>query len=231
MTDPPSWATFAERAVYLSDADALVLADFHVGRDAASNVALPLGERADLTERLHALLGEFAPSVVVFAGDVLHVHGSLPDGAEATVRALVDAVAEAGASLRVARGNHDTMLDSFGVDVDAAVELADGTVVCHGHEEPTADAERLVVGHEHPAIRVEGQRHPCFLYGPGEYESADALVLPAFSRLAAGTLVNGLTPGSSLSPLLRDPDDFHPVVVSDDDPLVFPRLGDLRSHL
>jgi putative SbcD/Mre11-related phosphoesterase len=231
VSDTPAWATFAERAVYLPEADALVLADFHVGRDAVSNVALPLGERADLTERLAALLDEFAPATVVFAGDVLHVHGSVPDGTRQTVRALETAVTEADAELRVARGNHDSMLDSLGVDTEAAVELDDGTVVCHGHEEPSTAAERYVVAHEHPTIRVEGKRHPCFLYGPGEHDGADVLALPAFTRLAAGTLVNGLTPGTSLSPLLRSPNDFRPVVVSDGDPLAFPRLADLRGHL
>ncbi|WP_336037120.1 metallophosphoesterase [Halobacterium yunchengense] len=231
MSDTPSWVAFGERSAYLPEADALVVADLHVGRDAASDVALPLGERDDLLARLRGALGEFAPSTVVVAGDLLHVHGSVPEGAEATVDELRAAVREAGADLRVVRGNHDAMLDAVGVDAEDAVELGDGTAVCHGHEDPPVDADRYVVGHEHPAVEIEGTRHPCFLHGPNQYEGADVLFLPAFTRLASGTLVNGLRRDESLSSMLADPTGFRPVVVSDGEPLAFPALGDLRGLL
>lgn len=231
MSDTPPWAAFGERAVYLSDPDALVLADLHAGRDAASDVALPLGERDDLRERLGSLLAEFGPGTVVFAGDLLHVHGTLPDGVRDTVDDLVAAVEDAGATLEVVVGNHDTMLEAVGLDAPEFVELADGTVVCHGHELPPVDAERYVVGHQHPAVEIEGQRRPCFLYGPDQHEGADVLVLPAFTRLAAGTLVNGLRDGAAVSPLLAAPDAFRPIVVSEGEALGFPALGDLRGLL
>jgi len=34
------------------------------------------------------------------------------------------------------------------------------TVVLHGHETPDDDADRYVVGHDHPTIVIEGQRRP-----------------------------------------------------------------------
>jgi putative SbcD/Mre11-related phosphoesterase len=231
VSDTPSWVAFGERAAYLPAADALVLADLHVGRDAASNVSLPMGERDDIVERLQRVLAEFEPSTVVVAGDLLHVHGSVPAGARETLDAITATVGDAGAALRVARGNHDTMLDAVGVDAEAVVELADGTVVWHGHEDPPVDGERYVVGHEHPAVEIEGTRHPCFLYGPNQHDGSDVLVLPAFTRLAAGTLVNGLTRDDSLTSMLSNPDGFRPVVVSEGETLAFPALGDLRGLL
>ncbi|NIB99016.1 metallophosphoesterase [Halobacterium sp. R2-5] len=231
MSDTPSWLTFGERAAYLPEADALVLADVHVGRDAASQVELPLGERADLLERLDALLAQFEPSTVAVAGDLLHVRGSVPDGVQETVEAIEAAVADAGADLRVVRGNHDTMADAVGVDAEECAELADGTVVWHGHDDPPVDGARYVVGHEHPAVEIEGTRHPCFLYGPRQHEGRDVVVLPAFTRLAAGTLVNGLERNDSLSSMLADPDGFRPVVVSEGETLAFPALGELRGLL
>ncbi|MFB6269591.1 MAG: metallophosphoesterase [Halobacterium sp.] len=231
MSDTPSWVEFGERAVYLPAADAVVLADLHVGRDAASNVALPLGERDDIVDRLASLLAAFDPETVVVAGDLLHVHGGLPDGTHETVNAIETTVRGAGASLRVARGNHDTMLDAVGVDGEDVVELSDGTAVWHGHDDPPVDADRYVVGHEHPAVEIEGTRHPCFLHGPDQHNGSDVLVLPAFTRLAAGTLVNGLTRDDSLSSMLSDPDGFRPVVVSEGETLAFPALGELRGLL
>ncbi|CQH51809.1 probable phosphoesterase [Halobacterium hubeiense] len=231
MSDTPSWLAFGERAAYLPEADALVLADVHVGRDAASDVALPLGERADLVERLDALLAEFEPATVVVAGDLLHVHGSVPEGVRETVGAIEAAVREADATFRVVRGNHDAMLDAVGIDAEESVVLADGTAIWHGHDDPPVDAERYVVGHEHPAVEIEGARHPCFLYGPRQHDGSDVVVLPAFTRLAPGTLVNGLRRDDSLSSMLSDPSGFRPVVVSDGETLAFPALGEFRGLL
>jgi putative SbcD/Mre11-related phosphoesterase len=231
VTDTPDWVAFARRAAYLPGADALVFADLHVGRDAASDVALPLGEREDLLDRTAALLDRFEPGTVVLAGDLLHVHGDVPAGARETLTDLVDAVTEAGAALHVLRGNHDSMLAAVDLDPADHVELTDGTVVAHGHEEPPRGADRYVVGHQHPAVEIEGQRHPCFLHGPGQFDGSDVLVLPAFTRLAAGTPVNTLADGTAVSPLLADPAGYRPVVVSDGEALGFPALGDLRGLL
>jgi putative SbcD/Mre11-related phosphoesterase len=231
VTQPPDWVEFARRAAYLPAADALVFADVHAGRDAASDVALPLGEREDLLERLRAHLDRFEPARVVVAGDLLHVHGSVPEGVRETVAEVERAVADAGASLDVLRGNHDTLLEAVDVDADDDVELGDGTLVCHGHEAPPEGADCYVVGHQHPAVEIEGQRHPCFLYGPDQYDGADVLVLPAFTRLAAGTPVESLSDGAAVSPLLADPSGYRPVVVSGGEALGFPALADLRGLL
>jgi putative SbcD/Mre11-related phosphoesterase len=231
VSDTPPWAAFGERATYLPAADALVLSDLHVGRDEASDVALPLGERADLEDRLEGHLDEFDPETVVFAGDLLHVHGTLPIGVQQTVGALEAAVRDAGATLHAVEGNHDTMLDAVGLDAEQFVELRDGTVVCHGHEDPPVDAPRYVVGHQHPAVEIEGKRHPCFLYGPNQHAGSDVLVTPAFTRLAAGTPVGSLGDGTAVSPLLANPDGYRPVVVSEGETLAFPALGDLRGLL
>ncbi|MFC7045159.1 metallophosphoesterase [Halobacteriaceae archaeon GCM10025711] len=224
-------AEYADRAVYLPAADALVLADLHVGRDAASNVELPLGERADLTDRLRRLLDRFRPATVVVAGDLLHTFDGVPDGVAETVADVESIVADA-AGLVVTPGNHDAMLDAV-TEADRVAEhrLGDGTVVLHGHEEPTVEADRYVVGHEHPAIVIEGTKRPCYLLGPDAYRGATVLVLPAFSRLARGTVVNGLRGRDVLSPLVADVDAFQPVVLSGDEALTFPALGDLRSLL
>ncbi|WP_135805336.1 metallophosphoesterase [Halorussus marinus] len=227
-------ARYRDRAVYLPDADALVVADVHVGRDAASAVEIPFGERADLTGRLADLLDAFAPGDVVVAGDLLHAFDRIPDGVAETVDGLAAAVADAGADLTVVRGNHDRLLDSFDVAATDAYRVAD-TVICHGHErpDPHADADRYVVGHDHPAIEIEGKRRPCLLYGPGAFRGADVLVLPAFTRLAPGSTVNGMRTGDFMSPLVTDADALRPVVRDDDrgETLEFPPLGEFRRLL
>ncbi|RBI61049.1 metallophosphoesterase [halophilic archaeon] len=229
---PAANAEFRDRAVYLPAADALVLADLHVGRDAVANVELPLGERADLTGRLDALLDRFAPAEVVFAGDVLQAFDHVPDGVEATVTALRRRVADAGADLTVVRGNHDAMLGTV-VDHRDEYRLADDTLVCHGHETPDGTAPRYVVGHDHPAIEIEGRKRPCYLWGPDVYAGSDVLVLPAFTRLAAGVVVNRLSGSDFDSPLVTRANDFRPIVRDEDgdETYRFPPLGEFRRLL
>ncbi|SFB71555.1 putative phosphoesterase [Halobiforma haloterrestris] len=224
-----------ERAAYVPDADALVLADLHLGRAAASNVDAPIDDGTDVRDRLAALLERTEPETVVVAGDLLHSFDRLPHGVDRDVAALESAVDDADADLVVTPGNHDTMLaEAFDGETAATYRLADGeTAVCHGHEPPDGDAGRYVVGHDHPALSVDGRKLPCFLYGPGVYEGADVLMLPAFTRLAGGATVNGMHARDFQSPLVTDADAFHPAVRDDEreETLWFPPLGECRHLL
>lgn len=218
-----------DRALYVPNERTLVLADVHLGRDRASNVQLPLGERRDLLDRLEALLERFEPNEVVVAGDLLHSFDRLPRAVERNlheIEALLDA---AGARLVVTRGNHDSMLESV---FESVAEYAVGDVlVCHGHERPRneTDAAGYVIGHVHPAITIEGRKRPCYLRGPTE--GREILVLPAFTRLAGG--VDVARARSLRSPLLGPPNDYRPVVRDEasDETLSFPPLGEFRSLL
>ncbi|WP_120245256.1 metallophosphoesterase [Halopiger aswanensis] len=233
-----------ERAAYLPDADALLVADLHLGRAAASSVDAPIDDGADVRERLAALLERTGAGTVVVAGDLLHSFDRIPHGVAQDLSALESAVAAADADFVVTPGNHDTMLaevEAFDGAVVDEYRLADGeTIVCHGHERPTADAKRYVVGHDHPALSIEGRKRPCFLYGPGVYESdtgtgdpADVLVLPAFTRLAGGATVNGMRARDFQSPLVADADAFYPAVWDGEreESLWFPPLGQCRRLL
>jgi metallophosphoesterase superfamily enzyme len=248
-------ATLRDRAVLLGDT--LVCADLHVGKGAASNVELPLGERDHLLDRLGALLDRYDPETVVVAGDFLHSFDRVPSDVQETVRALSGRIREAGARLVVTPGNHDAMLDTVwqgpteaehvlsGVpDVVEAVGTHEGTpasgeedrrtVVCHGHTEPAADADCYVIGHDHPAITVEGKKWHCYLYAADAYRGAAVLVLPAFTHLAGGVSINRRRGTADLtSPLVADLDRFQPIVRDEeaDETRAFPPLGEFRELL
>ena len=230
------------RALYLDDADTLVVADLHVGRDESSNVELPLGGRTDLQVRLKGHLERFRLKTVVFAGDSAHAHGPASATSIERLRKLAAACRECAADPVFVAGNHDGNLPELqGEDVHKEYVVERGaetsttpkTVVCHGHEPPAMDADRYVVGHDHPTIEIEGVRHPCVLFGPGAYRGADVVMLPAFSRLAPGVVVNGMRSGAFQSPLVTDADAFRPIVYDEDasEPLEFPPLGEFRELL
>ncbi|MFA9501739.1 metallophosphoesterase [Natrinema sp. H-ect1] len=224
-----------DRSIFLPTTETLVLADVHLGKAADSSVDAPIDDGADVRDRLAAVLEATAPATVVVAGDLLHSFSRLPRGLERDLEAVVATVADAGAELVVTPGNHDTMLEEVFSGRIVPEYRPDGgeTVICHGHEQPATTAERYVVGHDHPALSVEGRKLPCLLYGPDCYEGADVIVLPAFTRLAAGATVNGMRGRDFQSPLVRDPDAFHPAVrdAATDEVLWFPPLGRCRRLL
>ncbi|EMA45510.1 metallophosphoesterase [Halococcus saccharolyticus] len=223
-------AAFADRAIHLPESDALVLADLHLGRGASANVELPLSE-SDVPSRLAELCERFSPTEVVLAGDVLHSFDRLPDGVRETFHHVERTVEQAGARLIVTPGNHDTLLDAVWDGPTADEHRVGKTVVCHGHALPDTAAERYVVGHDHPAIRIEGQRRPCYLVGRSAAVAAEVVVLPSFTKLAPGVVVNQL--GALDSPLVTDLDEFRPVVRDEDadETLEFPPLGTFRELL
>ncbi|WIV66862.1 metallophosphoesterase [Natrialbaceae archaeon AArc-T1-2] len=225
----------ANRAVYVPDADALVVADAHLGRAAASAVDAPIADGSDVLARLEDALERFDPATVVVAGDLLHSFSRVPRGVSESVADLEAAVSRTGASLVVTPGNHDTMLeDVYDGETTADYRLSDDeTVVTHGHERPDLEARRYVIGHVHPALSIDGRKRPCLLYGPDTYEGADVVVVPAITRLASGMTVNTVSGRDIHSPLVTAIDDFHPVVRDPDseESLWFPPLGACRHLL
>jgi putative SbcD/Mre11-related phosphoesterase len=225
MTEPFADATVTERALYLPATETLVVADLHLGRAASADVAMPVPDAQRMRDRLATLLARFQPTTTVLAGDVLHAFDEIPAGVERSLSAILGTIRGADSDVIVTPGNHDPMLDAvYDGDRTAAYRLSDGTLVCHGHEQP-ADAERYVVGHDHPAIEIEGRRYPCTLVG----EEDGVAVLPAFSPLAAGTAVNRRA--DVQTPLVTDLAAYAPVVTVEDETRRFPPLAELRRHL
>lgn len=223
--------TLADHALILDDV--LVLADCHVGRGPASNVELPMGDGSDMLARLEDLLARYDPDELVVAGDLLHSFQTIPRTVERVVDGFAATARGAGARMVVTPGNHDTMLDSvWDGPTEREYRLGD-TVICHGHEAPEADADRYIVGHDHPTITIEGQRRPCYLAGDGVYRGADVVVLPAFNRLVRGVEINDMRTGDFMSSLVTDADAFAPVVIDDGrgETLSFPPLGEFRHRL
>lgn len=219
-----------DRAVVVDET--LVIADLHIGKATVANVELPVGER-DMVERFDALCERYRPRTVVVAGDVLHSFDTIPRLAEETLTGLLDTAEAVGADVVVTPGNHDTMLDAVWSGTTTPEHRIGETLVCHGHVEPEGDATRYLIGHDHPAIRIEGQTHPCLLAGDGIYRNANLLVLPSFNGLVTGVTVNTLSTSDFLSPLIRNVDRLSPVVFDErsSEPLCFPPLGQLRTHL
>jgi len=223
--------TYDGRAVVLGDT--LVVADCHVGRGTGGELEFPVGSGTDMVERFRDLVGRHAPEEVVIAGDLLHSFGTVPGTVENTVAGLQAACRDVGTRLVVTPGNHDTMLDSVWDGPTEREYRVGDTLILHGHETPEGEADRYVVGHDHPTIEIEGQRRPCCLVGEGQYGESEVVMLPSFNRLNAGVRVNEMSAGEFQSPLVTDADRLSPVVWDESarESREFPPLGEFRRLL
>lgn len=224
-----------DRAIYLPSSETLVCADFHVGRDTNSNVDVALGGHDDITSRFEMLLEKHEPTEAVIAGDLLHSFDRIPTGAARTVRTIEQLADDAGCHVVITPGNHDTMLkELWDGSIVQEYPLGDGSiVVTHGHVIPETEAAWYIIGHDHPTIEIEGARHPCYLHAPKQYDCAGVMMLPTFSRVPPGVVVNEMTANEFLSPLITDVSSIRPIVSDpdSDETYEFPRLGSLRQFL
>ena len=206
----------ARRAVWIEEARTLVVADLHLGYVWAHRFGgqlLPLSAREDSAERLLDLIASYRPSEVVLLGDIVHRVVPAPE-LRLEVRRLASEVS-GRARLRIVLGNHDahlsTLLSGLDAEVETARQLRAGShLLLHGDGpddddrvaeafRETAPDGRVIIGHEHPALTLSdgvssSVKCPCFL------ASREVLVLPAFSRWAAGGYAGE---GRFLSPFAR----------------------------
>lgn len=226
--------TFRDRAVYLADTETLVCSDLHLGRAATSSVDVPLGESTEIHSRLSGLLRQFEPQQVVFAGDILHSFSTVPAGVEQAVASIYETCTDHCQEVVAIEGNHDTQLASIWPRaLESTITLEDQTVICHGHTEPDCHGARYLIGHDHPAITIEGVKRPCLCVDPSGYRGRELIVLPAFTRLAGGVELNRLRANALQSPLIDSVDSLQPHVWDPDadKTLQFPPLAAFRRLL
>lgn len=173
-----------ERAAYMPEQGALLVADVHVGKAASFRglgVPVPGGTTAGTLERLSAALRATQASRLIVLGDFVH---SVRSFAPATMGSLARwRAAHATLPITLLRGNHDERAGDPPHEFD--IDVVDGPLPCGAFllaHEPEASPEAYVLaGHVHPCVIVGARgfdrlRLPCFHFG------ARVGVLPAFGE-------------------------------------------------
>lgn len=199
---PDLWLD-AHHAIWLSDFDTLAISDLHLGYAWAHRLAgqlMPLSVPDDSLDRAVELIETYHAKRIVILGDIVHRAVSLPaikDQLCAFFSRLTGM-----AELVFLAGNHDRGLNALlrecELPIQTVPELTLGRfLLVHGddHRVSIPAGHQMVMGHEHPAISLSDAgatiaKCPCFLV------SDSVLILPAFSRWAAGSNVRN---GSFLS--------------------------------
>ncbi|ADB57350.1 metallophosphoesterase [Archaeoglobus profundus] len=207
-----------------------VIADLHLGLENVlieKGIAIPKVQLDEILERLDRVSKEVER--VVIAGDLKHEFGkNLPYEWE-DVKAVIDFLLSKDLEVVVVRGNHDNFLKAilakFGIDLLDHYDV-EGWRIVHGHK--ACDADKIIMGHEHPAIkvRVDGvYTFHCFLRV--RKDGREIIVLPAFSPLVQGSDV---TSCEFISPILAEVDcEEVEVYAVNDEVLYLGTIADIKN--
>ena len=184
----------SRRATWFAKERVLAVADLHLGYAWAHRLSgqlMPIPPTNDTLARLAELQRDYDPREIAVLGDIVHRAMALPVLAE-EVRDLFEALSPRS-QLTFIAGNHDRNLQTVLKEWMLPIELVNSRkigdyLLVHGDgAPPKRNAKcRVVMGHEHPAVSIgdgvtTSQKCACFLV------SESLIVLPAFSRWAAGT--------------------------------------------
>jgi putative SbcD/Mre11-related phosphoesterase len=223
-------------AVLLTSENVLVVADLHLGCEAAleyEGLSIPRVQANKIEQYLRRTIEQISPRKLIIAGDFKH------NFSRNLVQEWND-VSRFVAELRrlvpidAIKGNHDNylgvILSKYGVPFHKEL-LIRGIRVAHGHSGVRRRCS-TVIGHIHPSIRIRdgvgaSVKDVCFLYDPG----SEMLVLPALSLVASGLDVVRRVDSDQASPLLPETglSSFLPIVFAQEKPLKFPPIGKLRE--
>jgi len=225
------------RCVFDRSTGTLAIGDLHLGYEGAAKydgVYFPRVQKKVIMKELELILGLFSPKRVVVNGDLKHTFDRNLYQEWEEIKEVLGLLSEEGREVHIVRGNHDNFISGIlPKGTDLPLELNIGrTQFTHGHKKgiPVEGREKgkvLVLGHEHPSVRLRDKigasvRLTCFLYHSVE----QILILQAFSRITKGS--NVMSRGF-LSSLLKDfePGEFMAYAVSEIGLMELGVLGDL----
>jgi len=205
--------------------DTAIIADLHLGFENVmqnKGVAIPRMQVREIVRNVKKIIKRYDINKLIVAGDLKHEFSkNLPYEWE-DVREFVESL---DVELEVVRGNHDNFLASilaeYGIELKEYVKVGKYYVI-HGHKD--LGFERVIIGHEHPAIKVRVRgglySYPCYLVADDV-----KIVLPAFSPLMSGS---DILQNSFLSPVLNKAKRIE-IYAVEDEVLYLGSLSDLRN--
>lgn len=171
-----------QKALYWPSQDALVIADFHLGKAShfrKSGIPVPFSVFNKNVEGFIKLLQWHKPKLVIFLGDLFHsVHNR-------EWQYFSDILTQfPNTDFTLIKGNHDIMEDSVfsrsGMEVIDRLEL-ENCLLTHEPVEEDVDDKVNLCGHIHPGVVMRGKARqgvklPCF------YFNGKHFILPAFGE-------------------------------------------------
>lgn len=211
----------------------LIFGDFHLGYEEALNkegLLIPRQQFNITMDRLKKIIVKTGKlDKIVVNGDLKHEFGTISDTEWSNSFDLIDFFSENCSELVLIKGNHDTILGPIAKKKNLGVVeyfIFDKTLVCHGDKIIDREVERIIIGHEHPALELKKgrriEKYKCFLFG--KFKDKELIVMPSFNLVKEGANVLS---EKFLSPYLKDISKFNVKVVENFEVLNFGQIKNL----
>lgn len=221
-------------ALWIKEYKTLIINDLHLGYEEAlqrKGVLVPKFQLQEIIARLTRIFQSVAPEKIIINGDLKHEFGRILHQEWAEVLQLLDFLLRHCAEIIVIRGNHDPVVkpivEKRRTTMTTEYRLGE-TLIVHGDELVKTDAERIIIGHEHPAITIrEGskvEKYKCFL--KGKWEGKELIAVPSFNPLLEGTDV---LKEKLLSPFLTNIESFTVYIVHEGEVFSFGKIKEVRK--
>jgi len=178
----------ADGSAYVSDAETLLVADLHLGKDAsfrAHSIPMPAGSDPRTLERLSERIRKTQARQVIVLGDLWHHRRGTTESVTRQFEAWME---RQTAQFGLVSGNHDRR-SAPARPVGRLSELGESASVAGlqlVHDPEDCDVEPAVCGHLHPGVRFESKGRQAITVR-AFWRRQDRLVLPAFGELTGRT--------------------------------------------
>jgi len=219
-------------ALWLKKEQTLLISDLHLGYEETlqqQGILLPKSQGKEIIQRLKTIFQKIKPKTIIINGDIKHEFGRVLKQEWSEVLQLVDFLLEHCSQLILIRGNHDMILGPIAAKRNIQIVDSyqiDNTFITHGDKIIQTKAERIIIGHEHPAVCLREnskvEKYKCFL--KGKWQRKELIVLPSFNSLLEGT---DILKETLLSPYLDDLSKFEIFIVGKEEVYDFGKVKDV----
>src|SRR3989344_6788761 len=207
-------------ALFLPKERTLIISDLHLGFETTlhkKGVLIPRFYFTQLQERLKPLL-TLPLAQVIINGDLKQEFGEITEQEWSEILQLLDFITDKVPKVIIIKGNHDVILkpiaDKRRIELVDSYTLGD-IYICHGDVLTKIKEKVIIIGHEHPAIRLEEgskrEMYKCFL--KGTWKRKTLIVMPSFNLMKEG---HNILEKNFLSPFLTKIDNFEVFVLGDE---------------
>jgi putative SbcD/Mre11-related phosphoesterase len=232
----PGNIVLCENALFLPQEKTLVVSDLQLGqeqqlRDRGATIIYE--QATQMLGLLETLIAQTDAKRVVINGDLKHEFSHINSQERRDILKVLSYLKKE-VELVVVRGNHDTITKPLTDELEVALVNSwsdGGFLAVHGHQmiEIPKSVHTIIIGHTHPAIRIDdgvrNERYKCFLVA--KYKDKRLIVLPSFSTIVEGSDILKV---ASNTPFLQGFDSSMVYVLADE-VRSFGKVADLRRIL
>src|SRR3989344_788893 len=217
----------------LINKEILVINDLHLGYEEAlriKGVLVPKFQLEEILKIMKKILARIKPKKIIINGDLKHEFGRVLRQEWKEVLQFLDFLLLRCPKIIIIKGNHDPIIQPIaekrGITVVNEYNI-DDILILHGDVLVKTEANRIIIGHEHPAIKLhensKWEKYKCFL--KGAWQGKELIAVPSFNPLLEGT---NILERQMLSPYLKNIRNFEVFVVGEKEVFYFGKLKNLQ---